>query len=87
MINEAGGVFRITATGQVKGANGKMLGFFVASGTPTVKLWDNATTGSGTVLLNTMQTTAATWYAFPASFANGVHATVAGAGDISFIMS
>ena len=34
MINEAGGVFRVTETGQVKGANGKMLGFFVASGTP-----------------------------------------------------
>ena len=60
MINEAGGVFRITATGQVKGANGKMLGFFVASGTPTVKLWDNESAGSGTILLNTMQTVAAT---------------------------
>ena len=87
MINEAGGVSRITVTGVVRPMNGKMLGFFVASGTPTVKLWDNASAGSGTVLLNTMQTTAATWYAFPASFANGVHATVSGAGDISFIMS
>jgi hypothetical protein len=87
MINEAGGVKRVTETGVVKGMNGKMLGFFVASGTPTVKLWDNASAGSGTVLLNTVQTVAATWYAFPASYANGVYATVTGAGDISFIVS
>ena len=87
MINEAGGVKRVTETGVVRPMNGKMLGFFVASGTPTVKLWDNASAASGTVLLNSMVCTAATWYPFPASFANGLYLTQTNAGDISFIVS
>ncbi len=87
MLNECGAVKNVTVTGVIKNQNGKMLGFFVNSGTPTVKLWDNASAASGTVLMNTMQTTAATWYWFPASFSNGLYATITGTADISFIIS
>jgi hypothetical protein len=34
-----------------------------------------------------MVCTAATWYDFPASFANGLYITQTNAGDISFIVS
>jgi hypothetical protein len=75
---------RLTATGQVRAGQGILLGFMVASGTPTIKLWDSLT-GAGTILLNTMQTTAATWYPLPACLNTGLFATITGAADITFI--
>lgn len=86
MMNEVGAPKRLTADGIVKSGTGKMMGFFVASGTPTILLYDN-TAASGTVVLNTMQTTAATWYDLPITFVNGLYADVTGACDITFCVS
>ena len=75
---------RLTASGLVKNSAGTLGGFMVASGTPTVKLWDN-TSAAGAVLLDTLQTVAGEWYPLPASFTGGLYATLGGAGDITFL--
>jgi hypothetical protein len=74
---------RLTASGLVKSGQGLLGGFLVASGTPTIQLFDSLTAG-GTLILNTMQLSAATAYPVPAFFNNGVYAVIAGAGDITF---
>lgn len=86
MSVEHGAVTQLGVSGAVKNGTGKILGFFISSGTPTVKLWDN-TAASGTVLLESVITTAATYYPFPASFSKGCYATITNAGEISFITS
>lgn len=76
---------RLTSTGQVKIGGGKLQGFIVASGTPTIKLWDSAD-ASGDIVLNTMQTAAALFYPLPISFSNGLFATITGAADVTFVI-
>lgn len=75
---------RLTASGPVKAANGRLRGFFVASGTPTLALYDSLT-GAGTLILNTAQLAAATPYPLPVVFTNGLYAVLTGAGDITFL--
>ena len=86
-MNEQYQYTRLTASGVVKGAPGLLGGFIVASGTPTIQLYDNATTNSGTIILNTMQTTAATPYPVPVRFLNGCYAVITGTGDVTFFTS
>ena len=87
MINEVGTPRILTVTGVVDGnGSGKLLGFFVASGTPTLKLWDNATAGSGTVLLNSTILRAIEWFPFPIAYTNGLYATMTNAGSIAFVI-
>ena len=77
---------RLTASGVVKAESGLLVGFFVASGTPTLKLQDNATGATDPIILNTTAAlTAGTWYPLPALFVRGLYATLGGAGDITFI--
>lgn len=77
---------RLSATGVVKAQSGALVGFFVASGTPTLKLNDNASGATAPIILNTTAAlTAGTWYSLPALFVNGLYATITGAGDITFI--
>jgi hypothetical protein len=73
---------RLTSSGIVKKGSGILGGFIVASGTPTVALYDN-TAGSGTLILNTMQTAGATPYEIPVRF-DSLYAVITGAGDITF---
>ena len=84
---QAGSALRLTASGVVKADQGVLIGFFVASSTSgTVKLWDNASAGSGTVLLNTTAAiTAPAYFPCPVSFSNGLYATIGGTADITFI--
>jgi len=87
MMNEVGSPLNISSTGAVKNGTGKLMGVFCASSTSgTLKLWDN-TAGSGTVIVNTFNLTAATFYEIPASFANGLYATVGGTADITLFVS
>lgn len=83
-INEQYQYIRLTASGVIKGLPGILGGFIVASGSPTILIYDNATTNSGTIILNTMQTTAGTPYPLPVRLTNGAYAVIVGTGDITF---
>lgn len=84
--NPQGQYIRLAASGVVKADAGALVGFYMASGTPTLKLYDNPSAASGTIILNTSAAlTAATWYWLPAQFTKGLYATLTGAGDITFI--
>jgi hypothetical protein len=74
---------RLTATGIVRTGSGLFNGFLVASGTPTVKIYDGVD-NTGAVILNTMQTAAATPYPVPVLVNVGVYVEIGGSGDITF---
>lgn len=84
---QAGTPVRLTASGVVKAEQGVLIGVVVASSTLlTIKLWDNASAGSGTVLLDTTAAiTAPTYIPLPIAFANGCYATLGGTGSATFI--
>lgn len=71
-----------TASAAIKSGDGHLIGIFVASGTPTIKVWDN-TSAATTVLVNTFQTAAATWYPLPFHFKTGCYVTITGTADIT----
>jgi hypothetical protein len=71
----------LTSSAAVAVGPGAVTGIFVsaASSTPTIKLWDNATAGSGTVLLDQFTPVAGTMYSFPdLAYNNGVFITIGG---------
>lgn len=74
---------RLTASGLVRTGSGLLSGLLVASGTPVIKLYDGVD-NTGTVLVNSMQTTAATPYPVPAVVNVGIYAELTGAGDVTF---
>lgn len=82
--NEQYAYAHLTASGVIKASAGQLGGFIVASGTPTVALYDNATQSSSLVILNTMQVQAATPYPVPVGFNNGCFAFIVGTADITF---
>ena len=72
--DQSGNYTTITSatTTVVRSGPGRLLGFFLASGTtPTVQIYDN-TAASGTVLLPTTGTLAVGWYPLPANFNTGL---------------
>ena len=75
---------RLTVSGSVKVGVGLLGGFIVASGTPTIALYDSLT-GSGTLILNTMQTAVGVYYKIPAGFQTGLYAVITGTADITFL--
>ncbi len=75
-----GASFNASADQLVKTGSGDLVGIFVASGTPTIKIWDS-TAGSGAVLVNTFQSAAATWYPLPFHFSTGLYVDITGTCD------
>ena len=84
--NEQYAVKRLTASGIVRSGQGGLGGFIVASGSPTIILYDGID-ATGTVILNTMQTSVATSYPFPYVCSTGVYATITGTADITFFIN
>lgn len=76
---------RITASHLVKNGPGTCGGFFVASGTPTVEVFDGID-NTGAVILGPVVTAAATPYPLPAQFTDGLYVQVTGTGDITFFI-
>lgn len=69
----------MSADGVVKSSAGKLKGFFcsAASATPSLKLWDNGTAGSGTALIDTFTPVAGTYYGpMDMYFNNGLYVDV-----------
>ena len=83
--NENWNYKRITATGQVVKGAGSFGGFIVATGTPTITLYDGTST-SGTLVLNGLVAVAGTFYRLPVSFNTGLYASISGSGDITFFV-
>lgn len=81
--NEMYGYKRLTATGSVKASQGQLGGFIVATGTPTVTIYDSLA-ASGTVILNGMVCSAATPYPLPVGFNIGCYVSITGTCDITF---
>lgn len=74
-----------TSSQVVKASKGWLSGIFVNSSTSgTLKLYDNATAASGTVICNTF-TPALGYNPLPVHFQNGLYATVGGTLDCTFI--
>lgn len=77
-----------SATGNIWPAQSYTLGIFVssASNTPTLTLYDSATTTTSTVVVNTFTPSAGTWYPLPFKYANGIYLVVGGtvAGTVGY---
>ena len=77
----------VTASQVISGAPGALAGIFVASASsPTIKLWDNASAGSGTTLVNTF-TPVLGWNPCPLPYSLGLFATIGGTIDATFVYS
>ena len=74
----------ISASALVKTGVGRLRGVFCASSTGgTLKLWDN-TSAATTILVNTFDLTAATYYQMgDVTFGTGLYATIANTADIT----
>jgi hypothetical protein len=77
---QAGGYKQISATGNVSPYPAKVVGIFVsaASGTPTITVYDSATTTTTAKVVDTFTPVAATWYAIPAATSAGVYVVIGG---------
>ena len=74
----------MTASGVVKASGGILMGMYVNSTTAgTIKLWDNPTAGSGTVINNTI-TPAIGYHPLGGAVAStGLFATITGTLDVT----
>ena len=81
--NDAYAYQRLTVSGLIKTGQGLLGGFMVASGTPTVTLYDN-TSAAAPIILNATVTVAGTRYPLPVVFNTGLYAVLSGTGDITF---
>ena len=78
--SQVGGYKQISATGNVSAYPTKLVGFFVsaASGTPTITVYDSATTTTTAKIVDTFTPVAATWYAMPMSTSAGLYVVIGG---------
>ena len=78
----------ISSSGAIKTAPGRVRGVVINSHTSgTLKLWDNATAGSGTILFNTISFAVGEHYInlFNCQFVNGLFATIGGTADVTIL--
>ena len=78
--SQTGGYKQITATGNISAYPAKLMGMFVsaASGTPTITIYDSATTTTTTKVIDTFTPTANTWYHMPAATSAGIYVVLGG---------
>lgn len=74
---------QITATANVMGKPGAILGLFCSSGTATVAIYDSATTTTTTKVVDTFTPTVAAWTRLPFELANGCYVVVTGTGSFT----
>ena len=78
-INVAG-YKQITATGNASPNGGALVGIFVsaASVTPTITVYDSATTTTTAKIIDTFIPVAGTWYQMGMGTANGIYVVITG---------
>jgi len=76
----AGGYKQISASGNVSPIPCNLVGIFVsnAASTPTITLYDDAGTGTGTTVATVFIPVNATWYSIPASLSKGLNVVISG---------
>jgi hypothetical protein len=88
IYSNTGAPVNMTASGAAATGSAQLIGVFCASSSSgTLKLYDNASAASGTVVVNTFSLTAGTFYPIPASLANGLYATIGGTADVTFFIA
>jgi len=80
IANQVGGYKVISATGNVAPIASKLLGIWVssASGTPTIAVYDSATTTTTDPIATTFTPAGATFYTLPAATENGIYVVIGG---------
>jgi hypothetical protein len=75
-----GGYKQITATGNVSPIASDLLGIFVsaASSTPTITVYDSATTTTTAPIVSVFTPVTATYYTIPASASSGIYVVISG---------
>ena len=78
--SQTGGYKQLSATGNVSAYPCKIVGIFVssASSTPTITVYDSATTTTTAKVVDTFTPVAATYYTIPASVATGLYIVIGG---------
>ena len=78
--SQTGGYKQISATGNVSAYPCKVVGIFVsaASGTPTITVYDSATTTTTAKVVDTFTPVAATFYPIPAATGAGIYVVIGG---------
>lgn len=73
----------ISASANVMPRAGKITGIWVssASSTPTIAVYDSATTTTTTIIANTFTPIAGTWYPIPFSLTAGCYVVISGTVD------
>lgn len=71
---------QLSASANVQPNVGQIGGIFVsaASATPTITVYDSATTTTTTKIIDTFTPVAATWYALPFTAYNGIYVVISG---------
>ena len=77
---QTGGYKQISATGNVSAYPAKIVGIFVsvASSTPTITVYDSATTTTTAKVVDTFTPVAATFYPIPAATGAGIYVVIGG---------
>lgn len=80
IVTENYGYKQVSASGNVSAGPGVLGGIFVsaASASPTITVYDDAATGTGTKLVDTFTPVAGQFYPMPFGFANGCNVVIAG---------
>ena len=80
IATNVGGYKVISATGNVAPIGSKLLGIFVsaASSTPTITVYDSATTTTTDPVVTVFTPTAGTLYTIPAATENGIYVVIGG---------
>lgn len=88
-VTVAGGYKQISATGNVSPNPANLLGIFVsaASGSPSITVYDSATTTTATKIIDTFTPVAATYYPMPASTSAGIYVVIANTVSCTVIFS
>ena len=82
-ITYASDANNLSATANVMARAGMVTGVWVssASGSPTIAIYDSATTGTDTIIANTFTPVAGTYYPIPFAVAAGVYVVIGGTVD------
>lgn len=77
---QVGGYKQITATGNVSPIGCKLLGIFVsaATATPTITVYDSATTTTTDPVVTVFTPVAGTFYTIPGATENGIYVVIGG---------
>lgn len=78
--NDVGSYKQMSASANVKPSSGVLLGIFVssASGSPTLAVYDSASTGTSAPIVAQWTPVAATFYPIPTSYASGLYVAIGG---------